>query len=891
MNRLLLPSPEAGSISGEPLFIPANFEEIVATAAFDYAARLNAKNRSRGGRVVLELTPEDQNIAIGVVIDAIQLAQIAKGQTVLPAKPSELRRTIKTGLELRETERLAAKQLVDELKQVAAIGGGKTGFYNLGLDEKLVLTAKHEVSNYPVTPRPANARKLMSMVTPRRQAVGQMAVVAATSYMADHQEDLSSVMPTDEFIARNLQFVRDLLDTEVKQAPVDRGAIIAASIPLIKKGVQLNPAFFESSDLELTVKAFGDSKIINALPELAAQTAGKLLIHSPELLPAGTDALEIFSRQILEAVRLSQKIRASRSKDPIASLAARSEILGILPTRPMLSSEALIIRAELLSTAKPDTHHLWENARAIPAGPNKSVLIPTPERLLAAKTFLGLGKIYDDMITNDRERLFQAIKAWRQYTLEKATLPGKIAHLNLKLKEISSPAKTKSLLPPDVIIELFPQQLETAILKQSGGISALTRRIKHDQAVLSDHRQLSLVAKNVDSPLRFAWQYLKYKQKLLFQKHGAVESEEEDQISGRGSLFILTDFPRRSLEGAASTAETPEEELTRIKGYLAELDADKSMTLPEIFLGDRQALWNYLRICQKKLPLHEKGQDRFLQLTSAMNILNKPENDGGGRNFLRNWFISEAEKRILSLTASLGRIKDFRANKAEMNVILDAMAEQDPDLIIKTAKKLIPGQHSVSLERWVIMQVVPPDFLKVPNLQLLDQAQAVVDLYRKAFGRVRMTIPHPNQIAQALEMKLKTTQNYKRADSRTASSRVINQLLLAWKSRNLLVPLGISEGARIDELIEATASRIAVARATWELGEFVAKQEMARKSLDELKGLKATGEKIISGKQLLARRNTMVRALETADFRFVETMRALHLAADPEMIPKPSPKK
>ena len=103
-----------------------------------------------------------------------------------------------------------------------------------------------------------------------------------------------------------------------------------------------------------------------------------------------------------------------------------------------------------------------------------------------------------------------------------------------------------------------------------------------------------------------------------------------------------------------------------------------------------------------------------------------------------------------------------------------------------------------------------------------------------------------------------------------------------------MVPLNISEGARIDELIEATISRMSVARATWELDEFVAKRELTRKSLGELKGLKTTGEKIISDKQLEARRNAMVRDLETADFRFVETMRALHLAAEPEMIPKSS---
>jgi hypothetical protein len=257
---------------------------------------------------------------------------------------------------------------------------------------------------------------------------------------------------------------------------------------------------------------------------------------------------------------------------------------------------------------------------------------------------------------------------------------------------------------------------------------------------------------------------------------------------------------------------------------------------------------------------------------------------------LRNWFISEAEKRILSLTANLGRIEDFRANKAEMDVILDALTAKDQDLIIRTVEKLTADQHSVSLDRWVTMQVVPPDFLKIPNLQLLDQAQAVVDSYRRTYGSVRMAIPHPDQITKFFEDKLRTTQNYKRADSRTASSNAIDQLLLAWKSRNPLVPLNISEGAKLDELIEATVSRIVVARATWELDEFVAKREMTRKSLDELKGLKTTGEKIVSDNQLKTRRNSMARNLETADFRFIETMRALHLAAEPEMIPK-KPKK
>ena len=565
MNRLLLPSPEAGSIPEEQLFIPAGFEEIVATAAFNYAAKLNAQNRSRGGRTILQLNPADQNIAVGIILDAIKLTQIAESQTVLPAKPRELRRTIKTGLELRETERLAAKQLIDELKQPASTGGGETGFYNLGLDENLVRTAKQELSNYPVTPRPANARKLMAMVPARRQAVGQMAIIAATAYMAKHQESLSGVMSTDEFFARNLRFVHDLLDTTGKQAPVDRGAIVAAAIPLTKKGLKLNPTFLEPDDLELTVKTFSNPKITNELPGLAAQTAAKLLIHSPELVPTGTDALETFSLQVLEAVRLSLKIRASQSKDPIASLAARNRILEILPTRPMLGSEALIIRAELLPTAKPNTHHLWENAISIPAGPDKPVLIPTPEKLLAAKTFLGSGRTFDELLNFDRERLQTAIKAWRQYTLEKATLPGKIAILNDRIKTIVKPAKTESLLPPDTIIKLFPQQLDTAIMRQSGGAAALTRRIRHYQTVLSHHRQLSLVAKNIDSPFKFAWQYLKYRQGELIQKHGEIESEgEESQIYGRGPFFILTDFPHRSLEGAASTAETPEEELMRV---------------------------------------------------------------------------------------------------------------------------------------------------------------------------------------------------------------------------------------------------------------------------------------------------------------------------------------
>ena len=122
---------------------------------------------------------------------------------------------------------------------------------------------------------------------------------------------------------------------------------------------------------------------------------------------------------------------------------------------------------------------------------------------------------------------------------------------------------------------------------------------------------------------------------------------------------------------------------------------------------------------------------------------------------MRSWFISEAEKRIGSLTANLERIKDFRANKAEMYVILDALAGKDPDLITKTVKKLTAGQHSVSLDRWITMQVEPPDFLKTPNLQLLDQAQAVVDSYRRAYGRVRMTIPPliklPNFLKKNLE--------------------------------------------------------------------------------------------------------------------------------------------
>ena len=895
--QLLLPSPERDytlveETQTEPS--PEQFiEEVVVAAALNYTTRLNDKNRLRGGQAVLKLTTEDQKIAVGVILDAIRLAQTPKSpkaKPFFPAKPRDLRRTIKTGLELREKERLTAKQLVDGLKQVATTGGKKSGFYDLGLNEGLVRAAGQELSNYSVTPQPVNARKLMAMVPARRQAVKQMSVTAAAAYMAENQGDLSEAMSVDEFIALNLGFVGELLDTEGKQAPVDRGAIVATASG--KKGKGVNPTFLEPSDLKPMTVAFSNPKIVREIPGLAAQVAGKLLAHSPELIPTGTAAMKTFGGQIRQAVILAEKAKFSRENDEIAYLTARAEIFGILPIRPMLGSEALILRVDYLSTAKPDTHHLWGDAIKMTAGPGKMVLIPTPEKLVAAKALLSSIQTSDDSLNGDRERLLQAIKAWRSHKTAKITLPGKIKKLEGRIKELGKLSKWKSPLPAEVQ-DLHPIQLETAILAQSGQISALTRRINSDNAILSTHRQLSIVSEST-APDQFAIRFLQFRQMQAGRRREAVERKKDPNF-GPEPTYSLTDFPRHPFEIKTDAApETPAEELARIRGYLAELNADKAKPLPSEFLADRQALWHFLRLWQKRLPLDKHGKHRFDRVTTGINILSSAKDDDIGRTFWRPWFIDEVKKRENALVTQSEQAQRYHDDKAELDLIRDALSSKDPNLITKTAGQLAEGQHSVPFNHWIKMQSVPLDFLKKlkgagkndqsPESIQLKQAQELVKLFRSAQGRVQMRIPHPDRVDKALDDKLRAAQNYKA--SKIATIATINQLMFARKNHNPLVPLDIAERATLGELITATNLRIEVARAAQELNGLLADRELAKQRIAELKEFRTLKERTVSIDQLKFQRDARMRELKTADSRLVETMEALHLAADPEMIPK-----
>lgn len=903
----LLPSPEGGSITVEEIrtepqpeqLLPPGFEEIVATAAFGYIARLNSETRSRGGQAVLPLTPEGQRRATRIIFDALNLAPETKGLTVIPTKPRELKSAINAGLKLREEEMATGQSLIAQLNQAGKTGGDKPVFFDLGFDKKLIDAATEETLRYPIIPQPLKTRELLALVPDRQQAVQRMAVTAAAAYMAENQGDLSNVMPADEFIARNLEFIRDLLDTPSKQAPVDRGTLAAAAIQLIKRGAELNPTFLEPQDLKLAIRAFSDPKIIKETPVLAAQAAEKLLAHSPDLIESGTAAMEAYGQQIHAAVNRAEKARFSRKDDPITFLTVEAEIFQILPTRPMLGSDILITRAEFLSTAGPDTHHLWENAEKMQTGPRRFVLIPKPEKLVTANAFLRSIQSSDDRLNDDRNRLREAVSAWRLHETEKRTLPDKIKQLDKRIKELDKLSRGKSS-SPDKIKDLHPLQLESAILGQAGQISALTRRINQDQAVLMTHGELSRVAKSVGSPDKFAVRFLLYRQRQAGRRQVALEREEGTTL-GQEPPFLLTDFPR-SLEGEVGSApETPVEELARIRGYLDELDADKTKPLPNKFMGDRQALWNYLRIWQAKLPAGKKDQKKFMKMSTGISILAKVKGADIGRNFWRSWFIDETKRREHSLIARLERIERYQADKAEMKVIREVLAGNNFNLIVETARRLTASQRSVPLDRWIKMQVVAPDFLKslkgsgkndkFPESRLLEQAQKLVQSYRNAKGRIQMRIPHPDQVSQTLKDKFGEIQRYKRKSIQAAAAETIKLLQLAWKNQNHLIPLDISEGATLGELIEATTSRIAVAKATREADGLVAARETARKRIIELKELKAFKQKIVSANQLKSRRDAMVRALKTADFRLLGTMKKLHLAADPEMIPNKPKKK
>lgn len=894
----LLPSPEGGSITAEEIqtepspeqLFPPDFEEIVTTAALNYTSWLNDKNRSRGGPAVLPLTQENQKTAIGVILDAIKLAQLAEGQKVLPAKPKELRELIKTGLGLRETERLAAKQLVDELKQVSAIGGRKSVSYDLGLDDKLVMVARQEAFNYPIIPEPENVRQLMAVVPARRQAVGQMAVTAAATYMAEHQGDLSDAMAIDEFIDLNLGFVSELLNTEGKQASVDRGAIVA--IASGKKNGGVNPTFLEPKDLKQMAAVFSNLKIVREIPGLAAKTAAELLAHSPELIQTGTAAMEAFGGQVRQAVILAEKVKFSRGEDQIAFLTAQAEIFKIFPTSPMLDSGTLITKADLLPSAGPDVHHLWENAVRITAGPNRLALIPTPEQLISAKTFLGSIRTSDDRLNNDRERLFQAIKAWREYQTAKMILPGKIKKLDIRIKELVKYSKGESSIPAE-IQDLHPLQLDAMIQGESGRISVLTRTINQSNATLSTHRQLSIVAESA-APDQFTIRFLRLRQMQAGRRREAVEKKKDTSFSPEPT-YSLIDFPRHPFEIMPDAEpETPAEELIRIRGYLAELNADKTKPLPNEFLSDRQALWNYLRLWQKRLPLDKHGKNRFNKVTTGISILLNAKGDNIGRDFWRLWFIDEAKKRESALVAQSEQAQRYHNDKVELDLIRDALSSKDPNLITRTAEQLAEGQHSVPLDRWIKMQAVPLDFLKKlkvagkndqsPESKQLQQAQELVKLYRNASSRIQMRIPHPDRVDKALDDKLRAAQNYK--GSKTATIATINQLMLARREHNPLVPLDIAAGATLGELIMATNLRIEVARAVRELDGLVAERETARKRIAELKKLRTAKQQAVSVDQLKFQREKEERELITADSRLIETMEALNLAADPAMIPK-----
>ncbi len=66
----------------------------------------------------------------------------------------------------------------------------------------------------------------------------------------------------------------------------------------------------------------------------------------------------------------------------------------------------------------------------------------------------------------------------------------------------------------------------------------------------------------------------------------------------------------------------------------------------------------------------------------------------------------------------------------------------------------------------------------------------------------------------------------------------------------------------------------------------VTDRELARQRIAELKKLRTLKEKAVSVDQLKFQRDARMRELKTADYRLIETMEALHLAAEPEMIPK-----
>lgn len=884
---LLLSSPESDYITAEEIqieptpeqFMPAGFEKIVATAAFNYAAKINVK----GGQPILKLNPEDQKIAVGVIFDAIQLAQIAKGQTDLPAKPKELRGLIKTGLQLRETERLSAKRLVDELKSVS---------YDLGLDENLVTNAKLEAYNYQIVPRPTNARKLIDMVPARRQAVERMAVIAATSYMAEHQGDLSEAMPTDKFIALNLGFVSELLNTEGKQASVDRGAIVATVSG--KKGRGVNPTFLEPKDLKQMTAVFSNSKNVREIPELAAQTAGKLLAHSPELIPTGTAAMEAFGGQVRQAIVLAAKVDASHPNNPIAALTARSEIFSIFPTQPLNGSTALITRAELLATADKSTHHLWEDGLKVGAGPGELVLIPTPERLIAAKAYLGaVNRTGDERLDDDRLRLDKAIKEWQRHETVKTTLPDRIKKLKRQIRELSAISKGKLPSSEAGMDKLHPLQLDTMILVQSGRISAQSRRIHQHETALANQRQLYVMAEA--DPHHFAKRYLIYTQSKVANRRDAYEraAGEKDQSPS----FRLTNFPRRSMD--KNEPEALNNELTRLRSYLAELDKDKSKPLPDEFITDRTALWNYLRLGKTKHDLGLITRKEFDRMSTGMQILAAPKDASMGTKFWREWFIDQAKRRVASLETQSHTADRYKQDKAILAQIQSAIEAKDPDKIQETARQVSEGPQRIPLKNWIQMQTVPPELLgksramwknwKEKEVTDLKQAKRLVRLAREAQAIVKISIPAPDRIQQAIDEKRRAAQNYKSAKAATLS--VLDELELAWKNRNSFVPLEVSQGATLTELINATDIRIDAAQAGPEIAELNQAKDKAKEELERLKKLRELGKRSESLGRLKDRLEEMKGDLAAADDRLVEAMQRLNLAANPQLIRQTKPSK
>lgn len=884
-------------------------ESALLNAAVNYIATAN--RRYQAG---ISLTREGIETALGVIRDGLGQIQSQTGLDEIPANPRKLGTLVKKGLELRADQLSRGQKLLSGLSDPSGPNSERTAGYDLAISPTLLREAKEETYKFWITPKPDAIRELTATVTGRQTVIPTMAL-ALVEHSLGYPPDPGD---TDQFGLRKQHFPH-----LSGQSVIGRGAITAAALKKVKPRLEFDPdpLFINQSGLQALIEAVKTDGIDDDLLRSAAQAlVDEALFLPPAAMETAAATLVDYGRQTVTRTGgwLKRTPRETTSMLPIKM----TEYFSDLPVIPLTTARLVMNPENLKAALAADREHIWKEASVFRRGREKFAL-PSPPAISSALLIIRRSDSPESRPL--RENLETALKAWQRFHRARERYPQELVALKERISQLDK--------PPARVLVLQPELSATVFLTLKGRTTADRRKLNFYRTALETNQRLKHVGLQTgetgigSGSAASAARRAAVKEYLLIQK-GNLDHEISSAQGGldRIRASVAQEGTWLDFAGFRPPAPSPLSEVFRppakfeleARLRLARIIKQQMATkpdqaLPPIFQSATKT--ELIEFLQWRLthPLSGRLRTKSVKRTEVgLNILNS--NPDIGIKFWRDWVLADLGYEENRLTTALRYYETLDNLKSKAQGTEDCLAvASDYRALMITYQQRFSGDLD-SLSNWIMATTLDETEIHRPDLEThLNQARQLVKAFWNIERGVSFRVPGPAELSEVIgavragisaagrktkkaeadaelmkladKMQPPSTPKSSRGTKTERANRVLQIFMDAVKDKNPLVPVELTQGKTLGELMEATTRRADIAEAHLYRGELEGKIAQNEKLYRELRENVDWGNRALELQRLNAKRDTLTHEVRDAEDNLVNSMLRLGIAvADPETI-------